>query len=89
MIQKENILSGKPVDILSFDSIFLETDIGHGLIFKSKRSGITHKFTMIDIYIFKNISSKQGSRLNNTHQSIAFNFGGNNNYHQIGNAYLQ
>ena len=39
-------LSHKPVDILSFDSIFLETDISQGLFFKGKRSGMIHEFTM-------------------------------------------
>ena len=34
------------VDILSFDNIFLETDIAQGMTFKGKRSGINHKFTM-------------------------------------------
>ena len=35
-----------PVDILSFDNIFLETDIAQGLIFQGKRSGVIHNFTM-------------------------------------------
>ena len=39
-------LSQNPVDILSFDNIFLECNIAQGMIFKGKRSGITHKFTM-------------------------------------------
>ena len=39
-------LSPKPVDILSFDNIFLECNIGQGMIFSGKRSGIIHNFTM-------------------------------------------
>ena len=35
-----------PVDILSFDNIFLECNIAQGLIFKGKRSGIIHNWTM-------------------------------------------
>ena len=35
-----------PVDILSFDNIFLECKIAQGMIFKGKRSGIIHNFTM-------------------------------------------
>ena len=39
-------LSPNPVDILSFDNIFIETDIAQGMIFKGKRTGIVHNFTM-------------------------------------------
>ena len=39
-------LSPKPVDIISFDNIFIETDIARGMIFRGKRSGIIHNFTM-------------------------------------------
>ena len=39
-------LSPNPVDILSFDNIFLESNIARGMIFKGKRSGIIHNFTM-------------------------------------------
>ena len=45
-IYEEYNLSPNPVDILSFDNIFIETDIARGLIFKGKRSGIIHNFTM-------------------------------------------
>ena len=45
-IFEEYNLSPNPVDILSFDNIFIETDIAKGLIFKGKRSGIIHNFTM-------------------------------------------
>ena len=39
-------LSPNPVDILSFDNIFLETNIGQGKILKGKRIGIIHNWTM-------------------------------------------
>ena len=39
-------LSPKPVDIISFDNIFIETDFAKGTIFRGKRSGIIHNFTM-------------------------------------------
>ena len=39
-------LSPNPVDILSFDNVFLETDIAQGMIFRGRRSGLLHSFTM-------------------------------------------
>ena len=45
-IFEEYNLSSNPVDILSFDNIFLECNIAQGMIFKGKRSGIIHNFTM-------------------------------------------
>ena len=45
-IFEEYSLSHNPVDILSFDNIFIETDIAEELIFKGKKSGIIHNFTM-------------------------------------------
>ena len=45
-IYEEYNLSDNPVDILSFDNIFIETDIAQGMIFKRRRSGIIHNFTM-------------------------------------------
>ena len=39
-------LSDNPVDILSFDNVFIECNIAQGMIFKRKRSGIIHNFTM-------------------------------------------
>ena len=45
-LSEENILSPKPVDILSIDKIFLETDIAQGVIFKGKRSGLIHSIAM-------------------------------------------
>ena len=43
---EEYNLSQNPVDILSFDNFFLETDLAQGMIFKGKRSGIIHNFTI-------------------------------------------
>ena len=45
-IYEEYNLSDNPVDILSFDNIFIETDIAQGVIFRRKRSGIIFNFTM-------------------------------------------
>ena len=45
-ISEEYYLSPNPVDILSFDHFFLECNIAQGMIFKGKRSGIIHNFTM-------------------------------------------
>ena len=45
-IFEEYNLSPNPVDILSFDNIFLECDIAQGMIFKGKRSGIIFNYTM-------------------------------------------
>ena len=38
---------------------------------------------------FTKIYHRQGDQLNQSHQNIEFIFGENNNYHQIGNAYLE
>ena len=46
ILEDEYNLSSNPVDILSFDNIFIECDIAQGMIFKGKRSGIIHNFTM-------------------------------------------
>ena len=43
---EENNLSSNPIDILSFDKIFLEFDIAQGMIYKGRRSGIIHNWTM-------------------------------------------
>ena len=45
-IYEEYTISSNPVDILSFDNIFIETDIAKGMIFKRKRTGVIHNFTM-------------------------------------------
>ena len=46
LIYQEYNLSQKRVDFLSIDNIFHELDIAQGMIFKRKRSGVIHKFTM-------------------------------------------
>ena len=38
--------SDHPVDILSFDNIFLECNIAQGMIFRGKRSGLIRNFTI-------------------------------------------
>ena len=43
---KEYNLSPYPGDILSFDNLFLETDIAKVMILRGKRNGIFHNFTM-------------------------------------------
>ena len=45
-LYEEYTISNNTVDILSFDNIFIECHIAKGMIFKGKRSGIIHNFTM-------------------------------------------
>ena len=45
-LYEEYTPSDHPVEILSFHNIFLECKIAQGIIFKGKRSGIIHNFTM-------------------------------------------
>ena len=42
---KEKKLSPNPVSTLSFDKIFLETDIAIGLIFKGNQTRLNFNFT--------------------------------------------
>ena len=60
-IYDEYNLSDNPVDILSFDNIFIETDIAKGMIFKGKRTGIIHNFTMDVDPGYKYIEKFRGS----------------------------
>ena len=46
LLYKKYNLSPNAVDILSFDNIFIHTDFAQGMIFKGKRSGMIHNFTM-------------------------------------------
>ena len=46
IIREEYKLSPNPVDILSFDKIFLECDIAKRMIFQGRRSGLIDIFTM-------------------------------------------
>ena len=45
-LYEEYTPSDHPVNIISFDNIFLECNIAQGMIFKGKRSGVIHNFTM-------------------------------------------
>ena len=45
-LYEENNLSPNPVDILSFEISFRETDVAQGKIFKGIRSGIIRNFTV-------------------------------------------
>ena len=45
-LYEEYTPSNNPVDFLSFDIFFIETDSARGMIFKGKRTGIIHKFIM-------------------------------------------
>ena len=45
LYEKDN-LSTNPVDIVSFNNIFIETDFAKGMIFKGRRSGIIMNFTL-------------------------------------------
>ena len=45
-LYEEYSLSTNPVDILSFDNIFLECDIAQGMTFKGRKSNIIHNWTM-------------------------------------------
>ena len=45
-IYEEYNLSDNAVDTLPFDNIFIETDIAQGMIFKGRRTGIIHNWTM-------------------------------------------
>ena len=57
--EKYNI-SDNPVDIISFDNIFIETNIAKGMIVKGKRSRIIYNFTMdIDLW-YKYIEKFRG-----------------------------
>ena len=46
ILYEEYYLSPNPVDILSFDNVFLECDIAKKLLFKGRRSNINHNWTM-------------------------------------------
>ena len=46
ILNKEYKLSDHPVDVLSFDNIFLECDIAQGMIFKGRKKNINHNWTM-------------------------------------------
>ena len=43
---EEYNLSQNTIDVLSFDNIFLDCDIAQAMIFRRRRSGIIHNFTL-------------------------------------------
>ena len=45
-IYEEYNFSPNPVDIISFDNIFIECDIARGMIYRAKQSNIIHNWTM-------------------------------------------
>ena len=45
-INEEYNFSPKPVDIISFDNIFIECHIAKGMIYRGKQSNIIHNWTM-------------------------------------------
>ena len=47
---EEYNLSSNLVDILSFDKIFLETEIAQGMLFKGRTSRIIHIFLWMSIF---------------------------------------
>ena len=46
ILYEEYNLSTNPVDVLSFDKIFLECDIAQGISFKGRKGNIIHNWTM-------------------------------------------
>ena len=54
-------LSDNPVDILSFDNIFIETDIAQGMIFKGRRTGIIHNWSMTVDPVYKYVEKFRGN----------------------------
>ena len=59
-LYKEYNLSPNPVELISFDNIFIETDIAQGMIFKGRRSDIIHNFTMTVSPAYKFIEKFRG-----------------------------
>ena len=45
-LYEEYTLSNNPVDILSFDNIFIECDVARGMIYRGRQSNIIHNWTM-------------------------------------------
>ena len=59
-IYEEYNRSPNPVDILSFDNIFLECDIAQGMIFKGRKSNILHIWTMTIDPVYKYVEKISG-----------------------------
>ena len=52
-IYEEYNFSPNPVDIISFDNIFIECDIARGMIYRGKQSNIIHNWTMTVNPVYK------------------------------------
>ena len=50
ILYEEEILSPNPIDILSFDNIFLECDFAQGMIFKGRKCSIIHNWQRQSIW---------------------------------------
>ena len=59
-LYEEYNLSTNPVDILSFDNIFLECNIARGMIFEGRKSNIIHNWTMTAVPGYKNVEKFSG-----------------------------
>ena len=84
-IYGEYNISPNPVDIISFDNIFIETDIAEGMIFRGRRTGIIFNWQMDVnpgyIYIHKFRGAVQWYMLQNKDiiSSISFKLKNENN----------
>ena len=61
VIYEKYNLSQYPVDFLSFENNFIQTDIARCLIFRGKRSGIIRSFTMDVDPAYKKIQKVRGN----------------------------
>ena len=59
IFEEYNILSN-PVDIISFDNIFIETDVAEGMIFRGRRTGIIFNWQMDVNHGYKYIHKFRG-----------------------------
>ena len=59
-LYEEYNLSPSPVDILSFDNIFLECDINHGMIFRGRKCNIVRNWTITVCPGYKNVEKFSG-----------------------------
>ena len=59
-LYEEFNLSTNPVDILSFDNIFIECDIARGMIYQGQQSNIIHNWTMTVNHGFKYVERFAG-----------------------------
>ena len=84
-LYEEHNLSQNLVDILSIDIIFIESNISQGIIFRGKRSGVIHNFTMDVDPGYKYIENFHGGvqwymmESNDIVSSICFNLENENN----------